>query len=163
LDDGGTGDSKTALMAFLAEQVTPFLSPRGFRRRGQRYSALQGRNSVFVRFQRRADFFTCDLGFINATLWEAGFQFPPEHWTVRLGGVAVGYDKWWDLATEPASLATDFLPALARGLEHIEPLAADEGFRARLLADAASGQLRPFEAGWLVTLQRAHDGRATRP
>jgi hypothetical protein len=143
------------MAAFLLEWVSPFLRDRGFRRRGQQYWAKQGENSIFIRFEHRGDFFTCDVGVVSALLiatmteWE-----PPEHWTVRLGPVALGYDKWWDLAEDDAAVAADFLPALEKGIEHITPMSSDAGLRDALLRDATTDRrgMIPMYQRWLIVL-----------
>jgi hypothetical protein len=147
-------DAKSVFTAFLAAHVTPFLADRGFHRSGQVYRALRGRNQVLIHFQRRGDFFTCDLGVANAVIRAAGFV-DPEQFRTRLGPIAVRYDKWWDIQQDLTTLGADFLAALALGLDYIEPLATDEGLRAQLLADAALDRLLPFEAGWLLALEKA--------
>jgi hypothetical protein len=143
------------MTAFLNRWVTPFLREQGFSRRGQKYTAKRGANSVVVRFQHRGDFFTCDLAVVSALLigtmteWE-----PPEHWTVRLGPIAVGYDKWWDLEDGEKAVAADFLRALEKGLQHIVPISTDEGLRDALLwldETDRRGLIR-MHARWLITL-----------
>jgi hypothetical protein len=102
------------------------------------------------------DDFTCDLGVVSALLREVYGPEPDEHWSIRLGHIVVGYDKWWDLTVGKDTLAADFLPALSRGLEYLEPLATDEGLRDRWLHDAATQPygISPIEADWLVALAR---------
>ena len=128
-------DAKTGLQSFLERSATPFLRLRGFHRHGQRYTAARGDNTIFVQFQRRATFFTCDLAVVSALLVRELGPTPPEHWRTRLGPVTTGYDRWWDLADEPDAVARDFLGALATGLERLEGLATDVGLRDELLAD----------------------------
>jgi hypothetical protein len=142
------------MTSFLNGQVTPFLVERGFHRRGQRYWASRGANSLFIRFQHRGDFFTCDLGVVSALLLAECGAMPPEHWAIRLGPVAVGWDKWWDIADGDEVVAATFLPALARGLDHIEPFATDDGLRDAILHLATTDPrgLAPIEADWLVAL-----------
>ena len=128
-------DAKAEMEAFLAHRVSPFVRERGFHRRGQRYAAARGDNSIFVHFQRRAGFFTCDLGIVSALLLAALGPFPPEHWRQRLGAMALEYDRWWDLEDGQEVVAAEFLPALGRGLDRVEPLATDEGLRDELLRE----------------------------
>lgn len=120
-----------------------------------RYAAPRGRNEVVVHFQRRDDLFTCDLGATLAVLKTVRRWSPPEHWRIRLGPPVLGYDRWWALTDDVPAVAAEFLPVLTLGLEHIEPLATEEGLRARLLADAAREPLRPVEADYLEALDRA--------
>ena len=161
-DQVAASTESRAFAAILSGVVTPFLTARGFRRSGQRYTAARGPNRVVIGFERRGDFFTCDLMTVNATLRAAGFMSPREHWRIRLGPIAVGWDKWWSSADDPAVVADDFLAALARGLDHIEPLATDDGIRARLRADetADPGSLVPIERAWLAALDRGAGERA---
>jgi hypothetical protein len=143
------------LRTFLSGQVSPALRERGFRMNGQRFRAERGANALVIAFLRRADFFTCDLGVVSgyltdtATGWE-----PPEHYQLRLGPIAVGYDKWWELGEAPEELAEDFLPALAKGLDYIEGISSDEGLRDAILRDAARDPrgLRPFDVSMLARL-----------
>jgi hypothetical protein len=144
------------MSGFLAGEVTPFLHERGFRRRGQWYWAARGENSIFVRFQRLGDFFTCDIGVVSALLLAKCGPFPPEHWTIRLGPISVGYDKWWDLTEGDAAVAADFLPALVRGIDHVEPFTTDEGLRDEILHRATTDRrgIAPIKAEWLVVLAK---------
>jgi len=121
--------------AFLRQRVSPFVRERGFQRRGQRYLAARGDNSIFVSFQRRAGFFTCDLGVVSAMLLAELGPFPPEHWRQRLGALALDYDRWWDLEDGQEAVAAEFLPALGLGLDRVESLATDEGLRDELLRE----------------------------
>jgi hypothetical protein len=142
------------MTGFLNSRVSPFVGARGFHRRGQRYWAARGDNSLFIRFQHRGDFFTCDLGAVSELLLAECGAMPPEHWAIRLGPVAVGWDKWWDIADGDEVVAADFLPALARGLDHVEPFATDDGLRDALLRLATTDPrgISPMEADWLVAL-----------
>lgn len=143
------------MTTFLNGWVTPVLREQGFSRRGQKYAAKRGANSVIVHFQRRGDFFTCDLTVVSALLIETMTEWePPEHWTVRLGPIAVGYDKWWDLEDGEEAVATDFLRALEKGLKHILPISSDGGLRDALLRlERTDGRgLIPMHARWLTTL-----------
>jgi hypothetical protein len=128
-------DPKPDLVSFQERSATPFLVQRGFERHGLRYSAARGENTIFVQFQRRASFFTCDLGVVSALLLRELGPTPPEHWRARLGPMTVGYDRWWDLADEPDGIARDFLGALATGIERVEAIATDVGLRDELLLD----------------------------
>src|ERR671922_2026874 len=83
-------DPKLQLERFLAHWVTPFLAERGFRRSGQRYVAARGANALVVRFERRVERFTCDLVVSSATLREAFPEEDDQHWSVRVGPIAVG-------------------------------------------------------------------------
>ena len=128
---------------------------QGFSRRGREYTAKRGANSVIVHFQHRGDYFTCDLTVVSALLIETMTEWePPEHWTVRLGPIAVGYDKWWDLEDGEEAVAADFLRALDTGLHHILPISSDVGLRDALLGlDKTDGRgLIPMHARWLTTL-----------
>lgn len=111
---------------------------------------------MFVRFQRLGDLFTCDVGVVSALLLAECGPFPPEHWAIRLGPIAVGHDKWWDLTDGDVAIAADFLPALARGLNHVAPFATDEGLRDELLKDVTmDGRgLAPIEAEWLTAFNK---------
>jgi len=82
---------------------------------------------------------------------------PPEHWSARLGPVAVGYDKWWDLAEGGDAISEDFLAALVRGLEQLEPIATDEGLRDAILRLAIGDPrpLPPIMQSWAFALIRA--------
>jgi hypothetical protein len=143
------------LTAFLNEWITPYMREQGFSRRGQKYTAKRGANSVIVRFQHRSDFFTCDLTAVSALLIETRTELePPEHWTVRLGPIAVGYDKWWDIEADEAAVAADFLASLGMGLAHILPISTDEGLRDALLRSAETYRrgLVPLRARWLTAL-----------
>jgi len=144
--------------SFLSERVWPALAERGFRRSGQRFLARRGPNSVVVSFQRRGDFFTCNLGVVSAYLSRtASSSEPPQHYDVRLGPIALGYDKWWDLAEAYESLAADFLAALAKGLDYIEGLSTDAGLLQAMLQAAARDPrgLRPFEVSMVARLQES--------
>lgn len=151
-------DAKSAMNAFLIQRVSPFLRDRGFHRRGgNRYEATRDPNTVFVRFQRVGDLFTCDIGVISEFLRREFESFPEDHWTIRLGPVAVGYDRWWDLSEDADEVAADFLPALARGLEHIESIATDEGLRDAFLRLVMSDPrpLAPIHEAWVMALIRS--------
>jgi hypothetical protein len=150
------------LRTFLSDRISPALRERGFRMNGQRFRAERGANAVVISFQRRADFFTCDLGVVSGYLAKTATRLePPEHYGVRLGPIAVGYDKWWDLDEAPESLAKDFLAALAKGLDYIEGLSSDEGLRDAILRDAARDPrgLRPFEVSMLARLEASVGSR----
>jgi hypothetical protein len=122
--------------AFLRDEVAGFLRPRGFSRQGQRFRAQRGANALTIAFQRRFDLFTCDLGVISARLTKPGFE-PREHYAIRLGPIAMGYDKWWGLAQAPETLAAEFLSALDKGLDYLESIGTDDGLRAAILRDIA--------------------------
>jgi hypothetical protein len=152
-------DSNVArFRAFLSEWISPTLRDRGFKPSGQRFRAQRGPNAIVVVFQRRAEFFTCDLGVVSDYLarTEAG-KGPPEHYRLRLGPIAVGYDRWWDLGEEPHALAGDFLAAFTKGLDYVEGLSSDEGLRDAILRDAARDPngLRPFEVSMLARLEKS--------
>jgi hypothetical protein len=156
------------LRTFLKNRVSPAIRDRGFRMNGQRFRADRDANAIVLAFQRRGDFFTCDLGVVSGYLAEtASGREPPEHYRLRLGPIAVGFDKWWDLDEAPETLASDFLSALAKGLDYVEPLCSDEGLRDAILRDAArdpSG-LRPYEVSMVARLESSvgsRDGGPTR-
>ncbi|MGH7484156.1 MAG: DUF4304 domain-containing protein [bacterium] len=143
------------LRSFLSERVSPALRERGFRQRGQRFLAKRGPNTLVVSFQRRADFFTCNLGVVSAYLTTTASAWePPEHYDLRLGPITVGYDKWWDLAEPSEALAADFLGALAKGLDYIEGVSSDKGLLDAILqaADGDPRGLRPFEVSMVARL-----------
>jgi hypothetical protein len=150
-------EDRAAFDAFLSTTVAPDLAARGFRRRGHRFEAARGPNGIVVVFRRRGSFFTCDLAVVSAWLIAEFGSMPPEHWRVRLGPVAVGYDKWWDLANGGNSIAGDFLAALGRGLDGLEPIATDEGLRDAILRLALDDPrpLSPIMQSWAVALIRA--------
>lgn len=150
-------DDRVAFDAFLKSSVAPNLAVRGFRRRGQRFVAARGTNEFVVASQRHGTLFTCDLAVVNAMLRAEFGSIPPEHWRVRLGPVAVGYDKWWDLADGIDAVADDFGAALDRGLDHLEPISTDEGLRDAILRLALDDPrpLPPIMQSWVVALVRA--------
>jgi hypothetical protein len=150
-------DDRVAFEAFLRAGVAPDLAGRGFQRRSQRFVAARGSNQIIVAFQRRGSFVTCDLAVVSALLLAEFGRMPPEHWRVRLGPVAAGYDKWWDLADGVDVIADDFLAALSRGLDHIDPMSTDEGLRDAILRLAMDDPrpLPPFMQSWAVALIRA--------
>ena len=149
-------DDRVAFDAFLKTRVAPNLTVRGFRRRGQRFVAVRGSNEILVAFQRRGTLFTGDLAVVCALLRAEFGSMPPVHWRVRLGPVAVGYDKWWDLAEGIDAVADDFGAALDRGLDHIEPISTDEGLRDAILRLALDDPrpLPPSMQSRVVTLVR---------
>jgi hypothetical protein len=156
------------LRTFLSKRVSPALRERGFRVNGQRFRAERGANAIVIAFQRRAASFTCDLGVVSGSLATTATEWePPEHYRLRLGPISVGYDKWWDLDEAPDTLATDFLAALAKGLDYVDGISSDEGLRDAILRDAArdpSG-LRPYEVSLLARLEASigsRDGGAAR-
>lgn len=116
--------------------------------------AARGSNEIALAFQRRGSFFTCDLAVVSALLRAEFGSMPAEHWRVRLGPVAVGYDKWWDLAEGVDALAGDFLAALSRGLDHLEPISPDEGLRDAILRLAMDDPrpLPPIMQAWALAL-----------
>lgn len=150
-------DDRTAFAEFLSTSVAPDLAARDFRRRGQRFVAPRGSNQIAVVFQRRGSFFTCDLAVVSALLLAEFGSMPAEHWRVRLGPVAVGYDKWWDLAEGVDTIADDFLAALGCGLEQVEPISTDDGLRDAILRSALDDPrpLPPVMQSWAVALVRA--------
>lgn len=150
------------LRRFVAEWVKPFLVERGFHRSGQTYRAMRGSNTLVVRFQTRYGLFTCEIGVISAVLAAAKPHFEPiEHWAIRLGPVAVGYDKWWDLDEKPESLAADFLAAFSKGLDYAERFSSDEGLLEEILRIAATDPygIRPREMGYIQRLDAALNSR----
>ena len=156
-DVASVSPASTSLRTFLRDWVNPFLSARGFRGRGQVFKGQRGENSIVIRFQTRSGYFTCDLAATSGLLartttdWE-----PPEHWTIRLGPIVFGYDKWWDLAN-PAAAADDLLPSLAEGIEYMEPLSSDTGLRDAMLraaADDPRGEA-PIHVNQIVRLVQA--------
>jgi hypothetical protein len=111
-----------------------------------------------VSLQRRADFFTCNLGVVSAYLAKtASGSEAPEHYALRLGPITVGYDKWWDLAEPSESLAADFLAALAKGVDYIEGLSTDKGLLEAILLAAARDPegLRPHEVSMVARLEES--------
>lgn len=151
------------LRSFLAVWVKPFLAEKGFHRSGQTYRAMRGRNTLVIRFQTRYGMFTCDVGVISAVLAAGRPHFEPiEHWAIRLGPVAVGYDKWWDLGEPPELLAADFLAALSKGLDAAERFSTDEGLLEEILRDAAKDPrgVRPRELGYIARLDHALNSAA---
>lgn len=150
--------------AFLRDEVAPYLRPRGFRGSGHRFRAERGSNALTIAFQRRVELFTCDLGVINARIaaTKPGFA-PVEHYAISLGPVAVGYDKWWNLAGDQETLASDFLSALGKGLEYAESFSTNDGLRAAVLRDIArdpSGP-RPYEISILRALLEPEEAQVT--
>jgi hypothetical protein len=149
-------DDRAAFDAFLSTTVAPDLAARGFRRRGQRFVATRGSNQIAAVFQRRGSFFTCDLAVVSALLLAEFGPIPAEHWRVRLGPVAVGYDKWRDLADGADAIADDFLAALGLGLDHLEPISTDDGLHDAILRSALDDP-RPLPLimeSWAVALVR---------
>jgi hypothetical protein len=73
-----------------------------------------------------------------------------------VGPIAVGYDKWWSLDDPDGDVVPDLLAALERGLEHVEPIATDEGLRDALLRLALSDPrgLPPVMEAWTGALIR---------
>lgn len=150
-------DDRAAFDAFLKSSVARHLTARGFRRRRQRFVAARGSNEIAVAFQRRGSSFTCDLTVASALLLAEFGPMPPVHWVIRLGPVAVGYDKWWDLADGADAIADDFRGTLGRGLDQLEPISTDDGLRdaiLRLVIDDPR-PLPPIMRSWAFALIRA--------
>ncbi len=146
-------DETAATMShFLSEVVAPHLRPAGFIRNGMRFEAERGSNKLYVHFQRRDELFTCDLGVVSGRLLEVDEWAAPDHLRLRLGPVAEGFDRWWDLSDRRENLAAEFLSALDRGLATIEPLTSDEALRDRWLAEAKKRDLTDAECDWLARL-----------
>jgi hypothetical protein len=76
--------------------------------------------------------------------------------TWRIGSIALGYDRWWDLADDHATLTRDLLAALDVALAFAKPKVTDEGLRDFLLTMAMSDTrgLTPAMETWVTVLIR---------